>query len=71
MTKATHCGNAGRMGPEAAWLAVKGFTGHADIFEHSAGYVAVCFGEGFDLEAVTRDFGSRPYRKDHYRFTSG
>jgi aconitate decarboxylase len=42
-------------------LAAKGFTGHADIFEHPAGYVAVCFGEGFDLEAVTRDFG-KPYR---------
>jgi 2-methylcitrate dehydratase PrpD len=61
MTKATHCGNAGRMGLEAALLAAKGFAGHADIFEHPAGYVAVCFGEGFDLEAVTRDFGS-PYR---------
>jgi 2-methylcitrate dehydratase PrpD len=61
MTKATHCGNAGRMGLEAALLAAKGFTGRADIFEHPAGYVAVCFGEGFDLEAVTRDFGS-PYR---------
>src|SRR6266850_2406923 len=64
MTKATHCGNAGRMGLEAALLAAKGFTGHADIFEHPAGYVAVCFGEGFDLEAVTRDFGS-PYRMVH------
>jgi aconitate decarboxylase len=31
------------------------------IFEHPAGYVSVCFGEGFDLEAVTRDFGN-PYR---------
>lgn len=61
MTKATHCGNAARMGLEAALLAAKGFTGHPDIFEHPAGYVAVCFGEGFDLEAVTRDFG-RPYR---------
>jgi aconitate decarboxylase len=61
MTKATHCGNAGRMGLEAALLAAKGFTGHADIFEHPAGYVAVCFGEGFDLDAVTRDFG-HPYR---------
>jgi aconitate decarboxylase len=61
MTKATHCGNAGRMGLEAALLAAKGFTGHPDIFEHPAGYVSVCFGEGFDLEAVTRDFG-HPYR---------
>jgi aconitate decarboxylase len=61
MTKSTHCGNAGRMGLEAALLAAKGFTGHADIFEHPTGYVAVCFGEGFDLEAVTLDFGN-PYR---------
>jgi 2-methylcitrate dehydratase PrpD len=42
-------------------LAAKGFTGHADIFEYPAGDVAVCFGEGFDFEAVTQDFGS-PYR---------
>jgi 2-methylcitrate dehydratase PrpD len=41
-------------------LAAKGFTGHADIFEHPAGDVAVCFGESFDFEAVTQDFGS-PY----------
>jgi aconitate decarboxylase len=61
MTKSTHCGNAGRLGLEAALLAAKGFTGHPDIFEHPAGYVGVLFGEGFDLEAVTRDFGN-PYR---------
>jgi aconitate decarboxylase len=61
MTKSTHCGNAGRMGLEAALLAAKGFTGHPDIFEHPAGYVAVLFSEGFDLESVTRNFGN-PYR---------
>jgi len=61
MTKSTHCGNAGRMGLEAALLAAKGFTGHPDIFEHPTGYVAVLFGDGFDLAAVTRDFGN-PYR---------
>jgi aconitate decarboxylase len=61
MTKSTHCGNAGRMGLESALLAAKGFTGHPDIFEHPAGYVAVLFGEGFNLEAVTQDFGN-PYR---------
>jgi aconitate decarboxylase len=61
MTKSTHCGNAGRMGLEAALLAAKGFTSHPDIFEHPAGYVAVLFGEGFNLEAVTQDFGN-PYR---------
>ena len=61
MTKSTHCGNAGRMGLESALLAEKGFTGHADIFEHPAGYVACLFGDGFDLPLVTQDFGN-PYR---------
>ena len=61
MTKSTHCGNAGRMGLEAAMLAAKGFKANADVFEHETGYAAVLFGEGFDLEAVTRDFGN-PYR---------
>ena len=61
MTKSTHCGNAGRMGLEAALLAAKGFTANANIFEHETGYAAVMFGDGFDLEAVTRDFGN-PYR---------
>ncbi len=61
MTKSTHCGNAGRMGLEAAMLAAKGFTANADVFEHETGYAAVLFGEGFELEAVVRDFGN-PYR---------
>ena len=61
MTKSTHCGNAGRMGLEAALLAAKGFTANANIFEHETGYAAVLFEDGFDLEAVTRDFGN-PYR---------
>ena len=61
MTKSTHCGNAGRMGLEAALLAAKGFTANANVFEHETGYAAVLFGDGFDLEAVTRDFGN-PYR---------
>ena len=61
MTKSTHCGNAGRMGLEAALLAAKGFTANANVFEHESGYAAVFFGDGFDLEAVTRDFGN-PYR---------
>lgn len=64
MTKSTHCGNAGRMGLEAALLAAKGFTANANIFEHETGYAAVLFGDGFDLEAVTRDFGN-PYRLVH------
>ena len=61
MTKSTHCGNAGRMGLEAALLAAKGFTANANVFEHESGYAAVLFGDGFELDAVTRDFGN-PYR---------
>ena len=61
MTKSTHCGNAGRMGLEAAMLAARGFTANANIFEHENGYAAVLFGDEFELDAVTRDFGN-PYR---------
>ena len=61
MTKSTHCGNAGRMGLEAALLADKGFTANANVFEHESGYAAVLFGNDFELDAVTRDFGN-PYR---------
>ncbi len=61
MTKSTHCGNAGRMGLEAALLAARDFTANANVFEHENGYAAVLFGEGFELDAVTRDFGN-PYR---------
>ena len=61
MTKSTHCGNAARMGLEAALLAEKGLTGVSGIMEHPTGYARVLFGEAFDLDSVTRDFG-RPYR---------
>ena len=61
MTKSTHCGNAGRMGLEAALLAARGFTANANIIEHETGYAAVLFGDDFDLDAVVRDFGN-PYR---------
>ena len=61
MTKSTHCGNAGRMGLEAALLAERGFTANAEVMEHETGYAATLFGDGFDLEAVVRDFGN-PYR---------
>ena len=61
MTKSTHCGNAGRMGLEAALLAGKGFTANANVLEHETGYAALLFGNGFELEAVTRNFGN-PYR---------
>ena len=61
MTKSTHCGNAGRMGLEATLLAAKGFTANANIMEHENGYAAVLFGDEFELDAVTRNFGN-PYR---------
>ena len=61
MTKSTHCGNAGRMGLEAALLAAKGFTANANVIEHETGYAAVLFGDDFDIDAVVRDFGN-PYR---------
>ena len=61
MTKSTHCGNAARMGLESALLAARGLTGNEEIMEHPTGYGRVLFGESFDLDAVTRDFGS-PYR---------
>ena len=61
MTKSTHCGNAGRMGLEAALLAARGFTANANIIEHENGYASVLFGDEFDLDTVTRDFGN-PYR---------
>ena len=64
MTKSTHCGNAGRMGLEAALLAAKGFTANANVFEHENGYAAVLYGDEFELDAVTRDFGT-PYRLVH------
>ncbi len=61
MTKSTHCGNAGRMGLESALLAARGLTGNDEIMEHPLGYANVLFGEGFDLGAVTHNFGN-PYR---------
>ena len=61
MTKSTHCGHAARMGLESALLAARGFTGNEGIIEHPTGYGRVLFGDGFDMEAVTRDFGN-PYR---------
>ena len=61
MTKSTHCGNAARMGLESAMLAARGLTGNEEIMEHPSGYGRVLFGEGFDMEAVTQNFGN-PYR---------
>ena len=60
MTKSSHCGNAGRMGLEAALLAAKGFTAHDDVIEATAGWAQVFHRDGFDF-AATEAFG-RPWR---------
>jgi 2-methylcitrate dehydratase PrpD len=49
------------MGLAAVLLAARGFTANANLIEHETGYAAIPFGEGFELEAETRDFGN-PYR---------
>ncbi|MBI2205067.1 MAG: MmgE/PrpD family protein [Candidatus Rokubacteria bacterium] len=60
MTKSSHCGNAGRMGLEAALLAAKGFTASEDVIEAPAGWARLFHPEGFDFTAAEA-FG-RPWR---------
>jgi aconitate decarboxylase len=60
MTKSSHCGNAGRMGLEAALLAARGFTANEDVIEAPAGWAQVFHGEHFDF-AAAEAFG-RPWR---------
>ena len=60
MTKSSHCGNAGRMGLEAALLAAKGFTANEDVIEAPTGWAQVFHGERFDFVAAEA-FG-RPWR---------
>ena len=51
MTKATHCGQAGASGLEAALLARRGFTANIDIFEAPKGVIETYFfRKGFDAE---------------------
>jgi aconitate decarboxylase len=57
MVKATHPGNAGRMGVEAALLAGRGFVSHENILEALHGYVEALFGNVFDWQLLTRDLG--------------
>ncbi|MBI2872591.1 MAG: MmgE/PrpD family protein [Chloroflexi bacterium] len=61
MTKSTHCGNAARMGLEAALLAEKGFTANEDVIEAYQGFAECFMAPDRDLEAVVRGFGD-PYR---------
>lgn len=51
MTKATHCGQAGASGLEAALLAHRGFTANMDIFEVPKGVIETYFfRKGFDAK---------------------
>ncbi len=59
MVKATHPGNAGRVGLEAALLARAGFTSNHSILEAPQGYVDTLFGGEFDWDALTADLGTR------------
>ena len=61
MTKATHCGNAARMGLESALLAESGFTGNDAILEAPQGYNDIFFSGKLDMDAILRNFGA-PYR---------
>jgi len=60
MAKSSHCGNAGRMGLEAALMARKGFTANDDVIEAPSGWARVFHREGFDY-AAAEAFG-RPWR---------
>ncbi len=57
MVKATHPGNAGRMGVEAAVLAAMGFVSHESILEALHGYVEALFGDAFNWDLLTKDLG--------------
>ncbi len=57
MVKATHPGNAARMGVEAALLAAAGFVSNDAILEAHQGYVETLFGGDFDWDRLTRDLG--------------
>jgi len=55
MTKATHSGNAARMGLESALLASRGFTAAPDIFG-AQGYFDTLLGDEQEPELLVRDF---------------
>lgn len=61
MTKATHCGNAGRMGLESALLASLGFTANEDILGAPRGYGDYFLRGATDLAAIIAGYG-RPFR---------
>lgn len=57
MTKATHAGNAARMGLESALLAARGLTGTRDVFG-PGGYFDTLLGEEQEPELLVRDFAA-------------
>lgn len=61
MTKATHPGNAARLGLESALLAERGYTGNPDIFDTKKGFNHTLYDNELDLSLLVADFGD-PYR---------
>src|SRR5712691_3869783 len=58
MVKATHPGNAARMGAEAALLAQMGYTSSAEVLEAPTGYAAALFHGQLDWEVLTQGLGA-------------
>jgi 2-methylcitrate dehydratase PrpD len=61
MTKATHPGNAARLGLEAALLAELGWTASDSIFDAREGYNQVVQGNRMETDVLVENFGD-PYR---------
>ena len=61
MVKATHPGNAARMGAEAGILAGKGYTASVSVLEAPNGFAAAFFQGNMDWDAATGNLGN-PYR---------
>lgn len=57
MVKATHPGNAARLGLEAALLARAGFTANESVLEARQGWIGAFFGGDFDPECVSDGLG--------------
>ena len=57
MVKATHPGNAARMGAEAAILAGAGYTSSEDVLEAPNGYAAALFQGNLDWAMLTQGLG--------------
>ena len=58
MVKATHPGNAARMGAEAAILAQMGYTSSEEVLEARNGYAAALFQGNLDWDVLTRGLGA-------------